>query len=87
MMEKTDEEIHTQCMQRFIDLANSMKDDGIETRVVSAGLMTASAVYSTYLFAGNEGRVAPEGITWLKEAFGAQLELVQRAKAEKKNTA
>ncbi len=86
-MEKTDEEIHAQCMQRFIDLANSMKDDGIETGVVSAGLMTASAVYTTYVFAGNEGRVAPEGITKLKEAYGVQLEWVQKAKAAKQSEA
>lgn len=82
-MTTTDDEIHTQCMQRFIELANSMKEDGIDTRVVSAGMMTASAIYSTYVFAGNDGRLAPAGVEKLANGYRDQLERVQKAKEEK----
>jgi hypothetical protein len=79
-MTKTDDETHRECMQRFIDLANSMKDEGIAPRVASAGMMLASAVYSTYVFAGNDGRLAPSGIAKLADAYRQQLEQVQRSK-------
>lgn len=80
MVSKDENEIHQQCMQRFIDLANSMKDEGIDRRVVSAGLMTASAVYGTYVFAGNDGRLAPAGVDKLANGYKEQLEQVQEAK-------
>jgi hypothetical protein len=86
-MAKTEDEHYTQCMQRFLDLANSMKDEGIETRLVSAGLMSASAIYGTYSFAGNEGRLAPAGIEKMLEAYRQQLEQVQLAKEETRNKA
>ena len=82
-MTKTEDDIHTQCMQRFIELANSMKEEGIDTRAVSAGMMTASAIYSTYVFAGNDGRLAPTGVEKLANAYRDQLERVQKAKEEK----
>ena len=68
-------------MQRFIDLANLMKEETIPTRVVSAAMMTASAVYSTYVFAGNDGRLAPSGTVKLAEAYKQQLDRVQHVKA------
>ena len=82
-MTGTDDDIHTQCMQRFIELANSMKEEGIDTRVVSAGMMTASAIYTTYVFAGNDGRLAPAGVKKLADGYRDQLERVQKAKEEK----
>jgi hypothetical protein len=84
-MAKTEDEQYAECMQRFIDFANSMKDEGIETRLVSAGLMSASAIYSTYTFAGNEGRLNPAGVEKMLEAYRQQLEQVQQAKAEAQN--
>jgi len=83
-MAKTENEIYQDCMHRFIDLANTMKDEGVAPRVVSAGLMSASAVYGTYVFAGNDGRLAPTGIQRMVEAYQQQVEQVQRAKAEHK---
>lgn len=81
-MAKTDQETHEECMQRFIDLANAMKEEGVPTKIVSAGMMTASAIYTTYVFAGNDGRVAPSGIEKLTAAYRQQLEQVQQAKQE-----
>ena len=81
MTGKSDKQIHEETTQRFIDFANSLKDEGIETRVVSAAMMTAYAVYATYVFAGNDGRLAPSGTAKLVAAFKSQLERVQDAKA------
>ena len=86
-MARTDDELYVDTMQRFLDLANSIKDEGIEPRLVSAGLMTASAMYATYAIAGNEGRLTPEGMAKLAEAYKQQVDQVQLAKSErKKNT-
>ena len=82
-MTATEDDIHTQCMQRFIELANSMKEGGIDNRVVAAGMMTALAIYSTYVFAGNDGRLAPTGVEKLANGYRDQLERVQKAKEEK----
>jgi len=81
-MAKTDNDIHRECMQRFIELANTMKEEGINTTIVSAGLMTGSAVYATYVAAGNDGSLAPEGVEEVTAAYKEQLELVQVAKKE-----
>ena len=85
MTAKSDNQIHEECMQRFIDLANTLKDEGTETRVASAAMMTASAVYATYVFAGNDGRLAPSGIAKLVAAYKQQLERVQHVKAVSEN--
>ena len=79
-MAKTDDEIYDECMARFVELGNKMKEEGVETRIVSAGLMTASAVYATYVAAGNEGGLAPSGVDKVTEAYRSQLEQVQKLK-------
>ena len=86
-MSKTDDEVYSQCMQRFLDLANSMKDEGDAPRLVSAGLMSASSIYATYVFAGNEGRMNAAGVDKLVEAYRQQLEQVQLAKQETQDKA
>lgn len=81
-MAKTDDELHEDCMRRFIDLANTMKDEGVETRVVSAGLMTASSVYATYLVTGNNGGLTESGVDKVTAAYRQQLEKVQQYRKE-----
>ena len=82
-MAKTDQQQYMDTMQRFLDLANSIKTEGVEPRLVSAGLMTASAMYATYAIAGNDGRLTPEGTAKLTEAYKQQVDQVQLAKKEK----
>ena len=87
-MAKTDSEVHQECMERFVELGNTMKDEGININVVSAGLMTASAVYGTFAAAGNDGRLSDKGIGQMTASFKQQLEQVQDAKkvrSEKKD--
>lgn len=81
-MTTSEAEHHAQCMQRFIDMANGMKNDGVPTRVISAALMTASGVYATYSVAGNSGGLNPSGIEKVTEAYKQNLENIQQAKRE-----
>ncbi len=81
-MTATDQEQHHQCMQRFVDLANTMKNEGVPTRVVSAALMTASGVYATYTVAGNNGGLNPSGVEKVAQSYKQNLERIQEAKRE-----
>ena len=81
-MTATEEEQHHQCIQRFIDLANAMKDEGIPTRVVSAGLMTASGLYATYTVAGNDGGLNASGVDKVAAAYKQNLQRIQQVKRE-----
>jgi len=86
-MSESDSENHVHCMERFIDLANTMKNDGMPTRVISAALMTASGVYATYSVAGNEGGLNASGVDKVAAAYKQNLENIQRAKREQAEAA
>ncbi|MFV8816876.1 DUF3144 domain-containing protein [Haliea sp. E17] len=82
-MAKSDAELHHECVNRIIALANTMKDEGASTAIVSAALMSASAVYATYVAAGNSGALAPSGVDKVVDAYRGQLVRVQeKRKAE-----
>jgi len=71
---------HDDCMQRFIDLANEMKDQGVPVNVVSWSLMTASGIYSTYSVTGNSGGLNPSGIDKVVDAYKQNLTNIQALK-------
>jgi hypothetical protein len=73
-MADSENEIHQTVMQKFI------KDEGTPTRVVSASLMTASCVYSTYTVAGNGGGLNESGVDKVTDAYRRQLQMIQDAK-------
>ncbi len=79
-MAKSDAEYHHECMNRFIELGNKMKEEGVGTHVVSAALMSASAVYSTYVAVGNTGGLNPSGIDKIVDAYRHQMEQVQASR-------
>lgn len=79
-MAKSDAELHHDAMNRIIEFANGLKDEGISTHVVSAALMSASAVYATFVSAGNEGGLNPSGVDKIVEAYRHQMKQVQEAK-------
>ena len=60
-MTQTDKEYHQTCLNRFIELANQMKDEGVPTNVVSTAMMSASAVYATFVVTGNTGGLTESG--------------------------
>ncbi len=78
-----DRELHNQCVQRIIELANTMKDEEIDPRMVSAALMAASGIYATYTVAGNAGALESTGVDKVVAMYRKNLEHIQeRKKAE-----
>jgi hypothetical protein len=75
-------ETHRKCIDRFIELSNTMKDEGLEPGVVSHALMSASGVYATYAIAGNAGGLNEAGIDKVTEIYKSSLQNVQRSKKE-----
>ncbi|MEO1082378.1 MAG: DUF3144 domain-containing protein [Pseudomonadota bacterium] len=78
---------HDACMQRFIELANDMKDEGIPINVVSWSLMTACGIYATYSVAGNEGGLNPSGVDKMVDAFRQNLTKVQALRKQQQEAA
>ena len=71
-----------EAINAFIDLANEMKNDGASAQFVLAALMRASAVYATYVVAGNKGALRESGIVKMKELFAKELAVIQKAKLQ-----
>lgn len=72
-------------VDRFVDLANDMKTEGIDQNQVNNALMIASGVYATYLAAGNEGYLKESGILKITEAYQLQLKRLQTFKQQQHN--
>jgi len=74
---------HNHCTLKFIDLANELKGDGFDIKLISAALMSASGIYATYSVVGNDGALNPSGVDKVIETYKRNLEHVQeRKKAE-----
>lgn len=78
----SDMDTHNHCTQRFIELANSMKEEGTDIRLVSAALMAASGIYATYTVAGNAGALEPTGVDKIVSMYRQNLEHIQKRKKE-----
>lgn len=76
----SDLEKHQHCTTKFIDLANSLKDEGYDVKLVSAALMSASGIYATFSVAGNEGGLNPTGVDKIVDVYRKSLENIQRVK-------
>ena len=74
------EQQHQDCTNRFIALANQMKDEGVDMALVSGALMTASGVYATFLAAGNNGTLEPSGVKKVMDLYQKTLERFQEVK-------
>ena len=81
-----DDKNHALSTKKFVDLANELKDQGITPEIVSAALVTASCVYSTYVVAGNEGGLTSSGVDKMTAAYKRQLENIQKLKKEETGT-
>jgi hypothetical protein len=71
---------HRDCTNRFIELANEMKDEKVDPTLVSGALMTASCIYATYVAAGNKGALEPSGIDKVVNIYRRTLEHHQELK-------
>ena len=74
------EKQHQECTNHFIDLANRMKDDGIDPAIISGALMMASGIYATYISAGNEGALQASGVKKVVNLYQNTLERYQELK-------
>lgn len=81
-MSTTPNQKHDDAVNRFIELANELKDSDASTPIVSAGLTTAACIYATYVTAGNDGFLQPAGVDKLCDAYRKQLEFIQQRKRE-----
>ena len=75
-----DQEKHRYCTNKFIELANELKDEEISPALVSGALMTASGVYATYVAAGNRGALEPSGVEKVVALYKRTLEHHQEVK-------
>ena len=75
-------EQHAICTNRFIELANELKNEKVDSTLISGALMTASAVYATYVAAGNQGGLEPSGVERVVDLFRQTLEHHQQVKRQ-----
>lgn len=75
-----DQEKHRYCTNKFIELANQLKDQKIDPALVSGALMTASGVYATFVAAGNTGALEPTGVDKVVAVYRRTLEHHQQVK-------
>lgn len=78
----SDMEKHNDCTSRFVELANEMKEEGTDIRIVNAALMAASGIYATYSTAGNAGALEPTGVDKVVTLYRQNLEHIQKRKKE-----
>lgn len=78
----SDSENHKMATNRFIELANDLKNEGLDPALVSGALMTASSIYATYVAAGNEGALEPTGVDKVVDLYRRTLEHFQSVKRQ-----
>ena len=74
------QEQHRYCTNKFIELANQLRHEDIDPKLVSGALMTASGVYATYVAAGNKGALNPSGVDRVVDVYRRTLEHHQEVK-------
>jgi hypothetical protein len=83
---RSDNEIHAECRNRFIELANTIKDEGVDIKLVSHALMSASGFYTTYVLGGNEGGLTESGVDKVAATYKSELARIQKIKREMFNS-
>ena len=66
--------------KRFVEVANTLKQEGVESHVISTVMMVATGIYTTYAVAGNQGYLQPAGVDKITAAFRRNLENLQDIK-------
>ncbi|MCU7892959.1 MAG: DUF3144 domain-containing protein [Candidatus Thiodiazotropha sp. (ex Ustalcina ferruginea)] len=70
----------TKMVERIVQLANEMKDEGKSLSMINGALMSASATYGSYVAAGNDGYLQPSGVDKLVEVYRNHVNRVQEMK-------
>ncbi|MEE9344263.1 MAG: DUF3144 domain-containing protein [Methylococcales bacterium] len=83
-MTMTPEQQYDDAVNQFIALANQLKDKQYPMEAVSAALMSASAVYATYVATGgiNNGFLLAPGVEKVAETYRNQLQAIQDTKKQ-----
>lgn len=76
----SDQQQHEYCTNKFIELANELRKEDIDPTLVSGALMTASAVYATFLAAGNKGALEDSGVDKVVAVYRRTLQHHQKVK-------
>ena len=76
----SDSEQHKMATNQFIDLANELKNQGVDTALISGALMTASSIYATYVAAGNDGALESTGVDKVVDLYRRTLQHFQTVK-------
>lgn len=76
----SDEQHHKYCTNKFIELANQLRNEDIDPNLVSGALMTASGIYATYVAAGNKGALETSGVDKVVAVYRRTLEHHQKVK-------
>ena len=79
-MKKPENEVIKECLDKFIEYANTLKDEGIEPKLVSHAMMRASTVYITYALAGNDGYLADADVDKVVGVYKMELQRIQAIK-------
>lgn len=77
-----DGEKHNYCTQKFIDLANELCKEEIDSKLVSGAMMASSGIYATFIAAGNSGGLEPSGVDKIVTMYRRNLEHIQKRKKE-----
>jgi hypothetical protein len=80
-----DRESHNECTNKFVEIANELKDQGHDPQLISAALMAASGIYATFITAGNTGGLQPSGVDKVVMMYRRNLEYIQEQKIEENN--
>ena len=80
--EQGDRADYNELVERFIDMANEMKNSGKSAAMVSAALMSASGIYATFAAAGNKGYLKEGGVTKMTDTYRRTLMNIQRTKKQ-----
>lgn len=76
----SESEQHKMATNRFIDLANELKNEGLDPALISGALMTASSIYATYVAAGNDGALEETGVDKVVDLYRRTLVHFQTVK-------
>ena len=79
-MAKTESEVIQECLDKFIECANTLKDDGIAPKLVSHAMMCASTVYITYALTGNDGYLTDTDQDKVVAVYKQELQRIQAVK-------
>ena len=82
----SDREKHNHCTHKLIDLANELGTEGYDPQMISAALMSASGIYSTFITAGNTGGLQPSGVDKVVMMYRRSLEHIQERKKAENDT-